>query len=251
MNFIFHGPLLLCFTVYFLRTEIFCHNHSTVLVSNLNIAVVVQWLSRVQLFVTPSTAARRASLSFTISKSLLKLMSIELVMPSNQSVLRCPLLLPSVFPSIRVFSNEAALCIMWPKYWNFRFSISPSSEYSGLISFRMDWLDILTVQRILKSLLQHHSSKASLVFKLLYGPTLTSIHDYWKNHSFDHKDLCRQINVSAFNMVSRLVIAFLSRRKHLLISWLQYLHLRSVLQLISIDPMVSFYSIFLCIWYII
>ena len=112
---------------------------------------------------TPWTAARQASLSITNSWSLPKLMSIELVMPSNRLILCCPLLLlPSIFPSIRVFSNESFLHIRWPKYWSFSFSISPSSEYSGLISFRMDWLDLLAVQGTLKSLLQHHSSKASI-----------------------------------------------------------------------------------------
>ena len=124
----------------------------------------VQSLSRVQLFVTPWTAARQASLSITNSQSLLKLMSIKLVMPSNYLILCCPLLLPSVFPSIRVFSNESVLCITWPKYWSFSFSISPSNEYSRLISFRMDWLDLLAVQGTLKSLLQHHSSKASILW---------------------------------------------------------------------------------------
>ena len=124
----------------------------------------VQSLSRVQLFATPWTAAHQASLSITNSRSLLKLMSIESVMPSNHLVLCHPLLfLPSVFPSIRVFSNESVLCIRWPKYWSFSFSISPSNEYSGLISFRMDWLDLLAVQGTLKSLLQHHSSKASIL----------------------------------------------------------------------------------------
>ena len=117
----------------------------------------MQSRSRVRLFATPWTAARQASLSN--SWSLLKLMSIELVMPSNHIVLCCPLLLPSIFPSIRVFSNESALHIRWPKCWSFSFSISPSNEYSGLISFRMDWLDLLTVRGTLKSLLQHHSSK--------------------------------------------------------------------------------------------
>ena len=112
---------------------------------------------------TPWTAAHQASLSFTISQSLLKPMSIELMMPSNHLVLCHPLLLlPSIFPSIRVFSIKLALCIRWPKYWRFSFSISPSSEYSGLISFRIDWLDLLAVQGTLKSLLQHHSSKASI-----------------------------------------------------------------------------------------
>ena len=110
------------------------------------------------------TAAHQAFLSFTISRSLLKLISIESVMPSNYLVLCRPLLLlPSIFPSIRVFSNESTLCIMWPKDWSFSFSISPSSEYSGLISFRMDWFDLLAVQGTLKSLLQHHSSKASVL----------------------------------------------------------------------------------------
>ena len=124
----------------------------------------VQSLSRVQLFTTPWTASRQASLSISHSQSSLKLMSIESVMPSNNLILCRPLLLPSsIFPSIRVFSNESALHIRWPKYWSFSFSISPSNEYSGLISFRMDWLDLLAVQGTLKSLLQHHSSKASIL----------------------------------------------------------------------------------------
>ena len=124
----------------------------------------VQSLSRVWLFATPWTAAHQASLSITNSWSLLKLISIELVMPSNHLILCCPLLLPpSIFPSIRVFSNESVLRIRWPNYWSFSFSISPSNEYSGLISFRMDWLDLLTVQGTCKSLLQHRSSKASIL----------------------------------------------------------------------------------------
>ena len=124
----------------------------------------VQSLSRVQLFVTPWTAAHQASLSITKSRSLLKLMSIESVMPSNHLIL-CHLLLlpPSIFPSIRVFSSESILHIRWPEYWSFCFSISPSNEYSGLISFRMDWLDLLAVQGTLKSLLQYHSSKESIL----------------------------------------------------------------------------------------
>ena len=126
--------------------------------------VLVQSLSHVQLFVTPRTAAHQASLSFIISWSLLKLTSIESVMPSNHLILCCPLLLlPSIFPSIRVFSSESTLHIRWPKDWSFSFSISPSNEYSGLISFRMDWLDLLAVQGTLQSLLQHHSSKASIL----------------------------------------------------------------------------------------
>ena len=127
--------------------------------------VVFQSLSHVQFFATTWTAAHQASLSFTISQSLLKLMYIELVKLSNDLTLCHPLLLlPSIFPSIRVFSNESVLCTRWPKYWSFSFSISPSSEYSGLISFRMDWLDLPAVQGTLRSLLQHHSSKASLLW---------------------------------------------------------------------------------------
>ena len=126
--------------------------------------VVVQSLSRVQLFVTPWAAAHQASLSFTNSQSLLKLMSMESAMPINHLILCHPLLLlPSTFPNIRGFSNESVLHIRWPKYWSFSYSISPSNEYSGLISFRMYWLDLLAVQGTLKSLLQHHSSKASIL----------------------------------------------------------------------------------------
>ena len=123
----------------------------------------VQSLSRVQLFATPWTAARQASLSITKSWSPLKPMSIELMMPSNHLILCCPLLLPSVFPSIRVFSNGSALRIRWSKYWSFSFNISPSNEHPELISFRMDWVDLLAVQGTLKSLLQHHSSKTSVL----------------------------------------------------------------------------------------
>ena len=133
------------------------------------------------------TAARQASLSITNSWSLLKLMSIELVMPSNHLILCHPLLLrPTIFSNIKVFSKESVLLIRWPKYWSFSFSISPSNEYSGLISFRMDWLDLLAVQGSHKSPLQHHSTKASILqLSFLYSPTFTSTHDYWKNHSFD------------------------------------------------------------------
>ena len=127
----------------------------------------VQSLSHVRLFVTPQTAARQASLSITNSWSLLKLMSIKSVMPSNHLCFCCPLLLlPSIFPSIRVFSNESVLHIRWPEYWSFSFSISPSNEYSGLISFKMGWLDLFAVQRTFKSLLQHPSSKASIFLAL-------------------------------------------------------------------------------------
>ena len=144
-----------------------------------------QFSSVAQSCLTPWTAACQASLSITNSWSLIKLMSIESVMPSNHLIPCHPLLLsPSIFPSVRVFSNESVLCIRWPKYWSFSFRISPSNEYSGLISFRMDWLDPLAVQGILKSLLQHHSSKASILqlsafFIVQLSHPYTSIHDYW------------------------------------------------------------------------
>ena len=145
-----------------------------------------QSLSCVQLFVTPWTA-RQASISITNSQSLPKLMSIELVMPSNHLTLSHPLLLLlSIFPSIRVFSNESVLCIRWPKYWSFCFSISLSHKYSGLISFRIDWLDFLVLQGTLKSLLQYHSSKASVLrHSAFFIVQFTYIHDHWKNHSLD------------------------------------------------------------------
>ena len=148
---------------------------------------------------TPWTAAHQASLSITNFQSLLKLISIELVMPSNHLMLCCPLLLPpSIFYGIRVFSIESVLHIRWPRFWSFSFNISPSNEYSGLISFRIDWLDPLAVQGTLKSLLQHHSSKELIHRRSVFFITLTSIHDYRKNHSFDYMDLCWQSNVSAF-----------------------------------------------------
>ena len=150
---------------------------------------------------TPWTAAHQASLSFTISRSLLKLMFIESMMPSNHLILCHPLLLlPSIFPNIRVFSKESALRIRWPKYWSFSFNISPSNECSGLIFFRIDWFEILAVQGTLKSLLQYHYSKTSvlLVLSLFYCLALTSVPEYWKSHSFYYMDLCRQNNVSAF-----------------------------------------------------
>ena len=150
--------------------------------------VAVQSLSHVLLFATPWTAAHQASLSFTISQSLPKLMSIESVMPSNHLVLHRPLLLPPlIFPRIRVFSSESIFCIRWPKYWSFSFSISLSNEYSELISFRTDWFDLLAVQGTLKSLLWHYKFKSinSSALSFLYCPTLISIHDCWKSHSFD------------------------------------------------------------------
>ena len=147
---------------------------------------MVQLLSCVQLFATPWTAARQASVSITNSQIPPKPMSIEPVMPSNHLILCHPLLLPSVFPSIRVFSNESALHIRWPKYWSFNFSISPSNEYSGLISFRMDWLDLLAVQGTLESSpTPQFKIINSAMLSFLYSLTLTSIRDYWKNHSFD------------------------------------------------------------------
>ena len=158
-------------------------------------------LSRVRLFVTPWIAARQASLYITKTQSSLKLISIESVMPSSHLILCRPLLiLPPIPPSIRVFSNESTLLMRWTKYWSFSFSISPSNEHPGLISFRMDWLDFLTVQGTLKSLLQHHSSKASILqCSAFVGKVIYLL----------------------FNMLSRLVITFLPRSKRLLISWLQ------------------------------
>ena len=190
-----------------------------------NIVVgVVQSLSHVQPFSTPWTAAYQASLSFTISSSLLKFMSIESVMPSNHLILCRPLLLPpSIFPSIRVFSNESVLHIRWPKYWNFSFSISPSNEYSGLISFKMDWLDLLAVQGTLKSLLQHHSSKASILqhstffMVQLSHPCMTT----GKTIALTRQTFVGKVMSLIFNMLSSLVITFLPRSKRLLISWLQ------------------------------
>ena len=185
---------------------------------------LVQLLSCVWLFETPWTAAHQASLSITNSGSLLKLMSIESVIPSNHLILCCPLLLPpSIFPSIRVFSNESVHCIRWPKYWSFSFPISPSSEYPGLISSRMDWLDLLAVQEALKSLLQHHSSKASIlqcsVFFIvqLSHPYMTT----WKTIALTRWTFVSEVMSLLFNMLSRLVITFLPRSKRFLISWLQ------------------------------
>ena len=184
----------------------------------------VQSLSRVQLFVSPWTEACQASLSITSSQSLLKLMSIESVMPSNHLILCCPLLLlPSVFPSIRVFSSESVTRIRWPKYWSFNFSISRSNEHSGLISFRMDWLDILAVQGTLQSLLQHHSSKASILSRSAFFIVQLS-HPYMtteKTIALTRRTFVGKVMSLLFNMLSRLVITLLPRSKHLLISWLQ------------------------------
>ena len=184
----------------------------------------VQLLICVRLFETPWTAACQASLSITNSRSLPKLMSFESVMPSNHLILCHPLLLlPSIFPSIRVFSNESVFHIRWPKHWSFSFSISPSNEYSGLISFRMDWLDLLAVQGTLKSLLQHHSSKASVLqcstFLLvqLSHPYMTN----GKNIALTRWTFLGKVMSLLFNMLCRLVITFLPRNNRLLISWLQ------------------------------
>ena len=141
---------------------------------------------------TPQTTAHQASLSFTISWRLHKIMSIESMMSSNHLIPCRPLLfLPSIFPSFRVFSNKKALRIRWPKYWSFSFSIRPSNEYSGLISFRIDWCDLFAGQGTRKCLLQHHSSKASILqCSVFCMSNFTSIHDNWKHHSFDYTDLC-------------------------------------------------------------
>ena len=164
---------------------------------------------------TPWTAAHQASLSITNSQSLLKLMSIESVMPFNHLILYHPLLPPSIFPSIRVFSSESVLCIRWPKYWSFSFNISPSNEHSGPISFRMDWLDLPAVQGTLKSLLQHHSSEASilrcsafLIVQISY-PYMTT----GKNLALTRWTFVGKVMPLLFNMLSRLIIAFLPRSK--------------------------------------
>ena len=171
---------------------------------------------------TPRTAAHQASLSVTNFRRLLKLMSIESVMPSNYLIFCHPLLPPSIFPSIRVFSSESVLHIRWLKYWSFSFTIS---EYSGLISFRMDWLDLLAVQGFLKSLLQHHSSKASILRCSAFFIVQLS-HPYMtigKTTTLTRWTFVGKVMSLLFNMLSRLVITFLSRSKHLLISWLQSL----------------------------
>ena len=184
----------------------------------------VQSLSCVWLFAVPWTAARQASLSITNSQSLPKLMSIKSVMPSSHLILCCPLLLLSpIPPSIRVFSNESAFHIRWPKYWSFSFNISPSNEHPGLMSFRMDLLDLLAVQGTLKSLLQHYSSKASILRSSAFF-TVQLSHPYMttgKTIALTRQTFVGKVMSLLFNMLSRLVIIFLSRSKHLLISWLQ------------------------------
>ena len=173
---------------------------------------------------TPWTAAHQASLSITNSQSLLKLMSIKSVMLFNHLILCQPLLLlTSIFPSIRVFSNESVLHLRWPEYWSFSFSISPSNEYSRLISFRMGWLDLLAVQGTLKSLLQHHSSKASILQHSAFFTVLLS-HPYMtigKTIALTRQTFIGKVMSLLFNMLSPLIITFLPRSKSLLISWLQ------------------------------
>ena len=186
-------------------------------------SISVHSLSHVQLLATPLTAASQASLSITNFWSLLKLMPIKSVMPPNHLILCGPLLLPAVFPSIRVFSNESVLHIRWPKYWSCHFSISPSNKYSGLISFRVDWLDLLAVQGTLKSLLQHHSSKASILQRSAFFIVRLS-HPYMttgKTIALTRWTFVDKVMSPPFNLLSRSVIAFLSRRKCLLISWLK------------------------------
>ena len=190
------------------------------MVKNLHISSV-QSLSHVRLFPTLWTAAHQASLSITTCRNLPKIMSIESVMPSNHPILGRPLfLLPSIFFSIRVFSNESVLCIRWPKYWSFSFNISPSNEHSGLISFRMDWLDLLAVQGTLKSLLQHHRSKASNLWCSAFF-TVQLSHPYMttgKTIALTRWTFVGKVISLLCNMLSRLVITFLPRSKRLLIS---------------------------------
>ena len=178
-----------------------------------------QFSSIVSVSETPWVAAHQVSLSITNSQSLLKLTSIESVMPSNHLTFCRPLLLlPSIFRSIKVFSSESVLCIRWPKYWSFSFSTSPSNEYPGLISFRMDWFDLLAVQGPLKSLLQHQfKSINSSVLNFLYSPTLRSILTTGKTIALTRRTFFEVMSL-LFNMLSRFVIAFLPRSKHLLIS---------------------------------
>ena len=184
----------------------------------------VQLLSHVWLFATPWIAARQASLSITISRSSHRVLSIELVMPSSHLILCRPLLRLSPIPSrIRVFSNESTLRMRWPNYWSFSFSIIPSKEHPGLISFRMDWLDLLAVQGTLKSLLQHHSWKASILRRSAFF-TVQLSHPYMttgKIIALTRWTFVGKVTSLLFNMLSRLVIIFLPRSKSLLISWLQ------------------------------
>jgi len=196
----------------------------------------VQSLSHVRLFVTPWTAAHQASLSITNSWSLLKLISTESVMSSNHLILCCPLLLLlSIFPSIRVFSNELALCMRWPKNWSFTFSISLFYKYLGLISFRIDWFDFLAVQGTLKSLLQYHSSKASILQRSAFShPYMTT----GKTIALTIQTFVGKVMSLFFNMLSKFAIAFLPRTKRLLISWLQSP------SAVILEPQISLFPLF-------
>ena len=201
-------------------------NNCYILASNLSLfsnVQSVQLLSHVWLFATPWTTAHQASLSITNSQNPPKAMSIESVIPSNHLILCHPLLLPSIFTSIRVFPNESTLHIRWPKYWSFSFSISPSNEHPGLISFRMDWIDLLAVQGTLKSHLQHHSSKASILLHSAFFIVQLS-HPYMttgKTTALTRWTFVHKVMSLLFNMLSRLAITFLPRSKCILISWLQ------------------------------
>ena len=211
-----------------LRPPVWKWLESSWTVSNLKVFSSVQSVNHIQLFATPWTAARQASQSPTNSRSLVKLTSIESVMPSNHLILCHPLLLPpSIFPSIRVFSNESVLHIRWPQYWSFSFSISPSNECSRLISFLVDWLDLLSVQGTLKNLLQHHSSKVSILqcsaFFIIQRNSIHDSHPYMstgKIIALTRQNFVGKVMSLLFKMPSRLLIAFL-RRSKFLISWLQ------------------------------
>ena len=206
----------------------YSHKHFNQIIENTCIGRIqfswFQSLSHARLFVTSWITACQASLSITNSRSLSKLMSLESVMPSSHLILCCPLLLlPPIPPSIRVFSNESTLRMRWPKYWSFSFNISPSNEHLGLISFRMDWLDFLAVQGTLKSLFQHHSSKASVLQCSAFF-TVQLSHPYMttgKTIALTRRTFVGKVMSLLLNMLSRLVITFLPRSKRLLISWLQ------------------------------
>ena len=210
----------------------------------------VQLLSGVWLFAAPWTVACQASLSITNSWSLLKLMSIDLLLPSNHLILCHPHLLPpSICLSIRVFSIESALHVRWPKYWTLSFNISPSNEYSGLISFRIDWLDILAVHRTLKSFLQHHSSKALILRRSTFLIVQLS-HLYMttgKTIALPRRTFVGKVMSLLFNMLSRFVIPFLPKRKRLLISWLQSPS-AVILEPKKVDREISLKKLFLRFW---
>ena len=231
-NIAFNNGFFIFYFIYFLNLFTFllkdnCFTEFCCFLSNLNMNQPfssVQSPSRVRLFATPWIAARQASLSITNSWSLLKLKSIKSVMPSSHLILCHPLLLlPPIPPSIRVFSNESTLRMRWPKYWSFSFSNIPLKEHQGLNSFRMDWLDLLAVQGTLKSLLQHHSSKASILWRSAFF-TVQLSHPYMttgKTIALTRQTFVGKVMSLLLNMLSRLVITFLPKSKRLLISWLQ------------------------------